>query len=221
MRRETRREIRREMNWTQQTTCRWGVAFLLVGALFLAARAEAGTYEIDPSHTSVNFKIRHMAVSWVRGRFTDVKGTLEYDENDPSKSSLTVTVKAASIDTDDEKRDKHLRSPDFFDVDQYPEITFVSSEIRVRTDDGTGKAVGTLTLHGVTKGVTLKIEDFTPEIQDPWGNQRRGASATLSLDRQDYGIVYNKALGTGDMTIGDDVHIQIEVELVAKGETPE
>jgi len=188
------------------------VAFSCMGGL--SARAEATTYQLDPAHSSVSFKVRHLMVSWVRGSFPGLQATMVYDEADPESFNLDVAVKAGSIDTADEKRDKHLRSPDFFEVERYPEIHFTSHEVRLR-EDGTGKIIGELTMKGVTKGVTLKLEDFTPEITDPWGKRRRGGSATLTIDRNDYGITYNKVLEAGGVTIGDEVHLQIDAEFIA------
>ncbi|MBW2714285.1 MAG: polyisoprenoid-binding protein [Deltaproteobacteria bacterium] len=189
----------------------------LFGLLSLTAitPAQATTYRLDPAHSNVSFKVRHLMVSWVRGNFSGIAASFDYDEATPEAFDLSVTLDAATINTGNEKRDKHLRDTDFLDAAKFPEITFTSKQIRLR-EDGTGKIVGELTLHGVTKAVTLSLEDFTAEITDPWGNQRRGASATLTLDRSDYGIVFNKAMETGGMVVGNEVIIQIDAEFIAE-----
>jgi polyisoprenoid-binding protein YceI len=189
-------------------------ALICVLTLAGTTAAQATTYQLDPSHSAVSFKVRHLMVSWVRGNLSGTAASMTYDESGSEPFALSVTLDAASIDTDNEKRDKHLRDPDFLDVAKFPEITFTSKEIRVR-EDGSGKIIGELTLHGVTKGVTMILEDFTPEITDPWGKQRRGASATLTVDRTDYGMVFNKAMETGGVVVGDEVVIQIDAEFIS------
>jgi polyisoprenoid-binding protein YceI len=190
-------------------------ALLWIFTLSLPAAAQATTYRLDPAHSTVSFKVRHLMMSWVRGSFTDVGATFDYDEEKPEAFNLSVTLDAASINTGNKKRDAHLRDEDFLDVKKFPLILFTAKEIRLRSN-GTGKMIGELMLHGVTKGVTLTLEDFTPEMTDPWGKQRRGASATLIINRTDYGILFNKAMETGGMVVGDEVIIQIDAEFIAE-----
>jgi polyisoprenoid-binding protein YceI len=185
-----------------------------------SATVTAGTsgltqWEIDPSHSSVQFAVRHMMVSNVRGEFTKVSGTVDIDSRDLSRSSVHVVIDAASISTRDEQRDQHLRSPDFLDVANFPTIEFQSRRV-TRGSDGALKAVGNLTIRGVTKEVTLDVEDGGSELRDPWGNTKRGASATTKLNRKDYGLRWNVALETGGFVVGDDVKIEIDVELLKK-----
>lgn len=182
--------------------------FLLIPQIALAS-----TWKIDPVHTAVEFKIRHLMVSWVKGVFTGVDGAVTLDESDLTKSAVTVTVDIASIDTNNQKRDDHLRSPDFFEVAKFPAMTFVSKRVEVANGQPV-KIVGDLTIRDVTREVELTVEDFSATVTDPWGNTRRGASATTKINRSDYGLTWNKALETGGVVVGDDVHISLEVELI-------
>jgi polyisoprenoid-binding protein YceI len=177
-----------------------------------AATGSARQYEIDSSHSSASFKVRHLMVSNVRGEFRKVTGHVVIDEVDVTRSSVEVTIDASSIDTHDEKRDQHLRSPDFFDVATYPTLTFKSK--RVQAGKGGGLFVtGDLSLHGVTREVTLDVEPLSPEVTDPWGNVKRGASARTRLNRKDFGLVWNATLDGGGVLVGDEVSVTIEVEL--------
>ena len=187
----------------------------LVVAL-LAPAARAATWEIDPAHTSVEFSIRHMTVSNVRGTFDKVAGTVTSDETDLAKSTITATIETASVDTRNDKRDEHLRSADFFDVTKYPTMTFASKKIAKGTAAGHWDVTGDLTLHGVTKQVVLDVEGPTASVKDPMGNTRAGAHATTTIKRQDFGIVYSKTLETGGLMLGDDVTVTIDVEAVQK-----
>jgi polyisoprenoid-binding protein YceI len=172
----------------------------------------ARSYEIDSSHSSASFKVRHLMVSNVRGEFRKVSGTVVVDDVDITRSVVDVTIDAASIDTHDEKRDQHLRSPDFFDVETYPTLTFKSK--RVQAGKGGGLFVtGDLTAHGVTREVMLDVEPLSPEVADPWGNIKRGASARTRLNRKDFGLGWNAVLESGGVLVGDEVSVTIEVEL--------
>ncbi|UCH84265.1 MAG: polyisoprenoid-binding protein, partial [Candidatus Latescibacterota bacterium] len=157
------------------------------------------------------FAVKHMVVSKVKGEFNEYSGTILYDEADVTKSSVDVTIKTASIDTKDQKRDDHLRNPDFFDAETYPEITFKSKQIK-KSEDGF-VAVGDLTMHGVTKEITIPFE-ITGVIDDPWGNTRMGVSAELELNRQDYGVSWSQKLDAGGLVVGDNVEIEIEIEAI-------
>jgi polyisoprenoid-binding protein YceI len=187
--------------------------FLVTLILLIPQFAFAESWKIDPAHTSVEFKIKHLMISWVKGTFTDVQGSVVFDEAEPEKAVVNVKIATASIDTDNKKRDDHLRSPDFFDVASYPVMTFISEEVVVA--DGVPTQIkGELTLHGETRKVTLDIDEFSQTITDPWGNTRRGASATTKINRKDFGLTWNKALEAGGVVVGEEVRISLEVELI-------
>jgi polyisoprenoid-binding protein YceI len=171
------------------------------------------TYKIDPAHSSAQFVVRHMMISNVRGGFSGVQGTIEYDPEYPTQASIEVTIDASKINTLEEQRDAHLKSPDFLDVAQYPTITFKSKKV---ADAGNGEwnITGDLTIHGVTKEVVLKAEGPTPEGKDPFGNTRIGASATTKIKRSDFGLTWNAALETGGILVGDDLKIELEVSAI-------
>jgi polyisoprenoid-binding protein YceI len=170
------------------------------------------TYQIDTAHTHAQFKVRHLMVSNVKGDFDKVTGTVEYDEANPAASKIDVTIDVNSISTRDAQRDGHLKSPDFFDVEKFPTITFVSKEI-VKSGDDSFEVVGDLTIHGVTQTIDLNVEDFTPEVKDPFGLFRRGASAKATILRSDFGLVFNQILETGGVAISDEVHVTIDLEI--------
>jgi polyisoprenoid-binding protein YceI len=177
--------------------------------------ASAATWTIDPDHSSVGFKVRHLMVSNVKGVFEKFTGTVELDDKDITKSRVEVTIDTNSINTSVQKRDEHLRSADFFDVSKYPAMTFVSKKVAKAGKDKL-KVTGDLTLHGVTKEVVLAVEGPSKESKDPWGNVRRGASASTKINRKDFGLTWNKALETGGVVVGDEVIINLEVELIRK-----
>lgn len=181
----------------------------------LAAVARADSWNIDPAHTNVGFKVRHMMVTNVKGSFTRFAGTVEMDEKNLARSKVSVTIEPASIDTGITARDNHLRSPDFFDVAKYPTMGFVSTKVEVLAADRL-RVSGNLTMHGVTRPVVLEVQDFTPAVKDPSGMLRRGASATAVVSRKDFGLLYNTVLESGGVAIGDEVTILIEVSLVKK-----
>src|SRR5277367_2248038 len=171
-------------------------------------------YDIDPQHTAAMFKVRHLMISNVKGEFTKVSGSVTFDPTH-EMSSVEITVDAASINTREPDRDTHLKSADFLYVSQYPSITFRSKKV---TPDGTDefKVIGDLTLHGVTREETLHVDSVTPEAKDHWGFFRRGASASKTNNRKDFGLVWNMALETGGVVVGEEVHITIDVEFVRK-----
>jgi polyisoprenoid-binding protein YceI len=170
-----------------------------------------GTFAIDASHSTVQFVARHMMVSKVRGKFGSYSGTITVAD-DPLQSSVQISIDPSTVDTGDEGRDGHLTSPDFFDVASYPEITFTSTA--VRQDDGATFVVdGDLTVHGVTKPVTLAV-DFEGVGQDPWGGERIGFSTEIELDREDFGLTWNQALETGGVLVGKKIRIDIDIEAV-------
>ncbi len=178
---------------------------------FVGVALGADTYTVDRSHTTVGFTVRHLVINKVRGKFNEFSGTIVYDEKDITKSSLQGTIKAASIDTDHEKRDKHLRSPDFFDAAGYPEITFKS---KIMEKDGDGLVlVGDLTMRGTTKEIRIPFE-ITGKIKDPWGKTRIGFEALLRINRQEFGISYSKTMDNGGLIVGNRVNIELIGEAV-------
>ena len=174
--------------------------------------AAQSTWAFDQAHSSVNFTVRHMVVSKVRGRFTKWDGTLAMDETNPAGGSVEVSIDAGSIDTGVEQRDGHLKSPDFFDVAKYPTLTFRSTKVEA-AGAGALRVTGELTMHGVTRPVVLDVE-YSGSAKDPWGGVRAGFSARTTIDRKDFGLTYNQLLETGGVLVGETVEITIEAEMV-------
>lgn len=191
-------------------------ALLLALALFLAlsAAAQTSTWTIDPKHSTAQFTVRHLAISNVSGNFTNVTGTIDLNEKDITQSQVSAVIDVSSVDTRVSDRDKDLRSPNFFDVEKYPTIEFKSK--RIVNSAGKLQVIGELTMHGTTREVTLDVDGPTPELNDPWGNVRRGFSASTTLNRKDFGLTYNHAVKTGEAVVGDNVKIQIDLELIKK-----
>ncbi|WP_375761376.1 YceI family protein [Corallococcus exercitus] len=179
--------------------------------------AFASTWEIDSSHSSAQFAVKHMMVSNVRGTFSNVKGAVNLDDKDITKSTIEATLDATTINTNEPKRDEHLKSPDFFDVAKFPTITFKSTKVAKAGKDKLN-VTGDLTMHGVTKPVVLAVEGPTPETKDAWGNVRRGAVATTKIKRSDFGLTWNKALEAGGVAVGDEVTITLDLETTKKAE---
>jgi polyisoprenoid-binding protein YceI len=197
-------------------TMKHGMTLLLAWLVFaVPALTHAATWQIDPDHSSFQFKVRHLTVSNVKGDFSKAKGAVTLDDQDITKLTVEVTIDAVSINTSHAKRDEHLRGPDFFDVIQYPTITFVSKKA-IKAGMNKLKVIGNLTIHGTTKEITVDVEGPTPEVKDPWGNFRRGATATVNINRRDFGLTWNKALDSGGLVVGDEVNIYVELELVRK-----
>ena len=169
-------------------------------------------WRIDRAHTNVGFAVKHMMIATVHGRFTDVDGTVRYDEEDHSRSSLEISIRTASIDTRDAERDAHLRSADFFDVAKYPVMTFRSTRIQ-STGGQTLRIAGDLTILGVTRPITLEAVE-EGRGKDPWGGDRAGFSASTTLDRRDFGLDWNQALEHGGWLVGHDIKVTLDVELV-------
>lgn len=171
------------------------------------------TWQIDPAHSNVEFAVRHLMISTVKGRFGQVSGTLQVDENDPGKFVLDVDIDVTTIDTRQEQRDAHLRSADFFDVERFPKITFHGQ--RIEGDPrGEFKLHGDLTIRGTTRPVVLDVTNEGTG-RDPWGNDRMGFSATTKIDRSQFGLQWNQALETGGVMVGNDVKIMLDVELTS------
>ncbi len=176
--------------------------------------AAAAEYEIDPSHSQVLFKVKHLGISTVTGRFRDFAGTISYDPQNPAASRASATIKTASIDTDNDRRDNHLRSADFFEAEKYPEITFAAGGLREARGDAF-KLDGTLTMRGVTRPITLDVEKVGP-VRGPDGRERMAFNATTSLDRTQYGLTWSRATEAGGLVVGNDVRIVLELETVRK-----
>ena len=187
----------------------------VVATLALPTFASASAWNIDPDHSNVGFKVRHLMVSNVKGSFDRHSGTVDINDKDITKSKVEVTIDTASINTNVPKRDEHLRSADFFDVAKYPTMTFVSKKVAKAGKDRL-KVTGDLTLHGVTRQVVLDVDGPSLESKDPWGNIRRGATASTKINRKDFGLVWNAALETGGVAVGEEIAINLEIELIKK-----
>lgn len=188
---------------------------LLLGFLFSAGFAQAASWKIDPDHSAARFTIKHMTVSNVHGSFGDVTGEAVFDTEDLKKFALDITVGIDSIDTGVQKRDDHLRSADFFEVARYPVMHFVATKV-VNAGEESYLVTGNLTMHGITKEVSVTLNGPTPEVKDPWGNIRKGAEITTQLNRKDFGLVYNKVLDNGGLLIGDIANVSVELEFIKK-----
>ena len=178
----------------------------------VASKTARTTWQIDPTHSEVGFSVKHLMISTVRGRFSGVKGTVQLDSEDISRSSVEVEIDAATIDTREEKRDGHLRSPDFFDVEKHPTITFRSRRIEPLGGDRF-RMTGDLTIRGVTREVVLEVTDEGRE-RDPWGGDRAGFTASGRIDRREFGLTWNQALETGGVLVSNDIKLSIEAQAV-------
>jgi len=178
-----------------------------------AAPGTVTTWKIDPAHSAAEFKVRHMMISNVKGKFSGLSGVLKLDETDYTQATVEASIPVSSVNTGDEKRDGHLQSADFFDAEKFPAMTFKSTNI-----DSTGGAdyevTGDLTIHGVTKSIVLKVEDVSQPSKDPWGNHRLGLSGSTKINRKDFGLTYNSALETGGVLVGEEVTITLDVQFV-------
>jgi polyisoprenoid-binding protein YceI len=185
--------------------------------LILAAGALSAfgqTYDIDTAHSGASFSVKHMMVTNVTGRFSNVKGKVVIDDKNLAKSSVEATVDVTTVNTNEPKRDGHLKSPDFFDAAQFPMMTFKSS--KVYKAGGVTKVDGTLTLHGVTKPVTLTLEEFSGEVKHPMGGIVRGVVAKTKINRKDFGLTWNKTLDSGGLMVGEEIAITLEIEMARK-----
>jgi len=178
-----------------------------------AQKTSITTWNIDPAHSLAEFKVRHMMISNVKGRFSKLSGTLSLDESGHHNSRIEVSAEAASINTGDDQRDAHLKSPDFFDVEKFPTLTFKSSGVRV-VGNGELSVEGDLTMHGVTRKVAFEVEGPTPPSKDPWGNARIAVSATAKINRKDFGLNWNAALETGGILVGEEITINLDLQFV-------
>jgi polyisoprenoid-binding protein YceI len=187
--------------------------FLVILLVMIPHFALATTWKIDPAHTNVEFKVRHLMISWVKGVFTDVNGTVVINEADLAGSTVKIQIATTSLNTNNKKRDDHLRSPDFFDTATYPVMIFVSRKVIVANGQPVN-IVGDLTIRNITKEVSLEVEDLSQTVTDPWGNTRRGATASMNINRKDYGLTWNKVLEAGGVVVGDEIRISLEVEFI-------
>lgn len=186
-------------------------------ALAAIVPAMAQTYTIDTAHSSAQFSVKHLMVSNARGEFTKMTGTVIWDDANPAKISIDATINVNTISTREPKRDEHLRSADFFDTAKYPAMAFKST--KAWKSNGKWQVAGNLTLRGVTKPVTLTLDGPTAEVKDPWGMLRRGASATTTINRKDFGLSWNAAMETGGVMVGEDVQVTLDIEAVRKPAT--
>jgi polyisoprenoid-binding protein YceI len=190
---------------------------MMKSLLFLslsAAALMAQSYDIDTAHSGASFSVKHMMVTNVSGRFSNIKGKVVFDEKNLAKSSIEATVDVNTINTNEPKRDAHLKSPDFFDVEKFPTMTFKST--KVYKAGGVTKVDGTLTLHGVSKPVTLTLEELSGEVKHPMGSIVRGTVAKTKINRKEFGLGWNKALDTGGVMVSEEVAITLEIELSRK-----
>ncbi|MGH9605611.1 MAG: YceI family protein [Terracidiphilus sp.] len=178
-----------------------------------ASPAAVSTWKIDPAHSSAEFKVKHMMISNVKGKFSSLSGNLTLDESDPTNLTIDARIPVATVSTSDDQRDGHLKSPDFFHAEKHPEMTFKSTKIE-STGPGELAVTGDLTIHGVSKPVTFAVEGPSAPAKDPWGNLRVGLSAATKINRKDFGLTWNAALETGGMLVGEDVTITLEVEFI-------
>jgi|SRR5579871_1197784 len=182
-----------------------------------APTAGARTWDIDTSHANAGFRVRHLMVSHVRGHLGPVSGSVLIDEVDPARSRVDISIDARGLDTREPKRDEHLRSADFFDVEHHPTVTFRSTRVEAPTGlRGTLRVAGDLTIRGITRPLTLEVEPLEAAIRDPWGNDRRGVNARARLNRKDWGLKWNLAIEAGGVAVADEVAIEIDAELVAR-----
>jgi len=191
------------------------IATAIAMVVALPILAHADTWQIDPAHTNVEFTVRHMMISNVKGQFQKTSGTITVNGNDATSAKIDATIDASSIDTRVERRDADLKSPNFLDVEKYPTITFKSTKVEA-AGPAKWKVTGDLTLHGVTKPLVLDVEGTGAPINDPMGNTRAGASATTKIKRSDFGLTWNKVLESGGVMVGDEVAISIDVEAIKK-----
>jgi len=194
---------------------RFAALAIVATAIPAAAAAQTQSWTIDPGHSAATFSVRHMVIANVKGEFDGPVGTASFDPKDLSTLRIEATIDARTVNTRNTDRDKGLRSDLFFDVAKYPRITFKSRSVTV---EGSGKlrVLGDLTIRGVTKPVTLAVDGPTAEIKDIWGSRRIGATATTTIDRRDFGLVYNRVLEGGGAVVGDQVSISLDIELTTK-----
>lgn len=198
--------MHRSSNWKH-----WLAMTVMIGSLPAPGWAETARWDVDPDHSIVEFRVAHMVVSKTSGRFTDYRGFAEIDPDAKTFRAIEATINTASVNTNQEKRDAHLRNADFLDVQQFPTMTYKMKSYKPVGEGYT--ALGDLTLRGVTKEIAL-TGTFNGITKDPWGNQRAGFSAEGKLNRKDFGMIWNKTLDSGGLVVGDEVHIRLEIECI-------
>jgi polyisoprenoid-binding protein YceI len=179
----------------------------------MPAADTVSTWNIDPAHSHAEFKVKHMMITNVKGTFSDISGVLRLDETDPAGSSVTASIPVSTLTTGDAQRDGHLKSPEFFDADNFPALSFKSLAVDEMAESDYVVS-GELTIHGVTKTVSFKVEGPTPPGKDPWGNTRIGISATTKVNRKDFGLSWNSPLETGGVLVGEEVTLALEVQFI-------
>lgn len=195
-------------------------AAVMYGLGATATPAATTTWQIDPRHSAAEFAVRHMMISNVRGQFSKVTGTINLDDKDVTKSNAEVTIDMTTIDTREPDRDKHLRSADFFDVQNFPTMTFRSKRI-TQAGPGKLKMAGDLTIRGATHEVTFDVDGPAPAVKEPRGGVRSAATATAQINRQDFGVKWNRNIDNGGVLVGDMVTITVDLEFVQKPASPE
>jgi polyisoprenoid-binding protein YceI len=188
------------------------ITSVLLASALVASSAFAADYKVDPAHSDIGFGVKHL-VGKVKGKFKEIEGSFSFDPKKPTAATGKFTAKTASVSTDNDKRDEHLRSSDFFDAQKYPELVLDKVKLAPGKGKGHYKMTGELTMHGVTKPITLDVE-YHGSAKDPWGNTRAGFSATGHLNRKDYGIVWNKTMDTGSLMLGENVDLELNVEAI-------
>ena len=179
----------------------------------ISSATASSTWNIDPAHSAAEFKVRHMMISYVKGKFSGLSGVLKLDESDYTRSTVDVSIPAASVSTVDDKLDAHLKNEDFFDVEKFPTLTFTSTGIR-STGGQDYEVTGDLTIRGVTNPVTLSVNELSEPSKDPWGNLRIGLSGSTKVNRKDFGLVWNATLELGGVLVGDEVTITLDVQFI-------
>jgi polyisoprenoid-binding protein YceI len=198
-----------------QSLAKLVLAATIAVTLAVPSPAATTTWQIDPAHTAAGFSVKHMMIATVRGQFKGVTGTVNWDDQDISNSIVDVTIDASTVDTGEPKRDADLKSANFFDVANYPTITFKSTKIE-RISAAKMKVAGNLTIHGITKPVVLDVEGPSGAIKDPYGKTRVALNATTTVNRMDYGVKWNAKMDGGGIVVGDDVSINIDLEMIKK-----
>lgn len=179
----------------------------------LGTMSQAATYEVDVSHSTIGFSVRHMLITNVKGKFNEFSATIDYNAEASADIKASANMVVASVDTDNEKRDNHLRSADFFDAESFPSITFTSTRVEGTAPNVT--LIGDLTIKGITKEISLPVE-FTGPVKDPWGNERIGFSGSTTINRQDFGVSWNNTMDNGGLVVGDEVKLLIDAEAIKK-----
>ncbi|MGH9736059.1 MAG: YceI family protein [Candidatus Acidiferrales bacterium] len=179
----------------------------------ISAKPQIGTWNVDPAHSTAEFKVRHMMISNVKGHFSGITGSLALNEADVTRSAVDTSIDAASLNTREPQRDAHLKSTDFFDVEKFPKLFFKSTRV-TRDTQGALQVTGDLTIHDVTRSVVFTVESLSEPAKDPWGNTRVGLSATTKINRKDFGLTWNAALETGGVLVGDEVTVSLDVQFI-------